>query len=118
MHPLQTQCCNLDGFSEGLLGDLLRTDHRLPRGKLSGAEQCRSVLTPLSPALRECRLQQSPLGSHAVQTVGIGKQMAPLAAAPGSLAVLGAASVWHETLSGCVPGRSLGREYGCVASRV
>ncbi|KAK2102548.1 hypothetical protein P7K49_020215 [Saguinus oedipus] len=40
---------------------------------------------------------QSLFGSCAVQTVGIGEQMALLAAASGSLAILGAGSGWHET---------------------
>lgn len=54
-------------------------------------------------------LLRCPSGNGAVQTVGIGEQMALLAVAPGSLTILGARSAWHEMYvvvrQGKVPGR-------------
>lgn len=73
----------------------------MTRTKLTDGEQQRpSSLCPFPcppHAQTVAGLQQYPSGSCAVQTVGIGEQMALLAAAPGSLAILGAAPGWHET---------------------
>lgn len=99
-HLLQNPCRDSDSFSEGLPGNISGAAHSGPRTKLTGAEQPRpSSLRPFPcppRAQAAAGLQQYPSGSRAAQTVGIGEQMALLAAAPGSLAVLGAASVWHE----------------------
>lgn len=99
-HTLQNQCCTSDSFPEGLLENVSGTDHLLPRIELTDTEQPRPCsFAPLPCSLRvqtAAGLQQYPFGSRAVQTVGIGEQMALLAAAPGSLTILGAASTWHE----------------------
>lgn len=99
-HTPQGQCCDSDSFSEGLPGDLTGADHLVPRAKPTDAERRRSG-SPHSPRCAPhgqtaAGLPQSPSGSCAAQPVGIGEQTAPLAAALGSLAILGAASVWHE----------------------
>lgn len=94
---LQNQCCGSDGFSEGRLENVSGTDHLPPRMELTPQRSAGPVPSPLpGSACADCPgLRQSPFGSRAVQTVGIGEQMALLAAAPGSLAVLGAASAWQ-----------------------
>lgn len=100
MHTLQNQCCTSDSFPEGLLENVSGTHHLLPRIELTDTEQLRPCsFAPLPCSLRvqtAAGLRQYPFGSRAVQTVGIGEQMALLAAAPGSFAILGAASAWHE----------------------
>lgn len=99
-HTPQGQHCDSDSFSEGLPGDLAGADHLVPRAKPTDVERRRSG-SPHSPhcpphGQTAAGLPQSPSGSCAAQPVGIGEQTTLLAAAPGSLAILGAASVWHE----------------------
>lgn len=95
---MQSQRCDSDSFSEGLLENVSGTDRLPPRIKLATQGSADPVPSLLSPALRvqaAAGLRQSPFGSRAVQTVGIGEQMALLAVAPGSLTVLGAAPAWQ-----------------------
>lgn len=90
-----TQTVFLQAFWE-----VSRTDHLTPGMQVIAAEQdgSSSLALPCLPHVQAAAgRSQSLFGICAVQTVGTGEQMALLAAAPGSLAILGAGSVWHET---------------------